>query len=221
MKREIEVTNDGSHTLFVPELNEHYHSTNGAIDEARHVFINSALAHCAKKNINVLEIGFGTGLNALLTMIEADIKELSINYTSLELFPVDMSDVELLNFAELIDNATHELFIDLHYAHWNKSQAITPNFMLHKMNTDFRKVESTIFDDKFDVVYFDAFGPDKQPDMWQPDLFEKLYASMNDGGIITTYSAKGSIRRMMQSIGFMVERLPGPIGKREMLRGVK
>lgn len=222
MITEIEITDDGSHTLFNPKLNEHYHSTNGAIQEAKHVFIDTALNHCGKKDINVLEIGFGTGLNAFMTMIEAHHNDTKIHYTTLELYPISVSDSQKLNYADIIDESKKDLFNELHTVNWEETYEITPNFSIHKKQTDFSNIDNVKLEsNKYDVVYFDAFGPDKQPEMWQEELFEKIYASMSVGGILTTYSAKGAIRRMLQSIGFKMERLPGPPGKREMLRGVK
>ena len=222
MKIEFETTDDGSHTLFIPELNEHYHSTNGAIQEANHVFIDTALGHCTKREINVLEIGFGTGLNAFMTMLKADNSNIKIHYTTLELYPITISDSEELNYADIIDKSKKDLFNKLHTVDWEKTNVITPNFSIHKKQSDFSQPAALMFqNNKFDVVYFDAFGPDKQPEMWQGKLFEKIYLSMAPGGILTTYSAKGAIRRLLQSIGFKMERLPGPPGKREMLRGVK
>lgn len=221
MNLKLEVTGDGSHTLFVPNLEEHYHSTNGAIQEAKHVFIDTALSQCTKKDIKILEIGFGTGLNAFMTMLESDDKELSIEYTTLELYPVSLSNIHKLNFARLIDNSKKELFNKLHSTKWEEVNQITPNFSILKKLVDFSKSDNLIFNNKFDIVYFDAFGPDKQPEVWESEIFEKVYSTMNTGGILTTYSAKGVIRRMMQSIGFTVERLPGPPGKREMLRATK
>lgn len=222
MKIEFETTDDGSHTLFIPELNEHYHSTNGAIQEANHVFIDTALGHCTKKEINILEIGFGTGLNAFMTMLKADNSNIKIHYTTLELYPISLSDSKKLNYADIIDQSKKDLFYELHTVDWEKTNIITPNFSIHKKKSDFSQPDTLMLqDNKFDVVYFDAFGPDKQPEMWQGELFEKIYSSMSSGGILTTYSAKGAIRRLLQSIGFKMERLPGPPGKREMLRGVK
>lgn len=222
MKIEFETTDDGSHTLFIPELNEHYHSTNGAIEEANHVFIDTALGHCTKREINVLEIGFGTGLNAFMTMLEAEKRGINIHYTTLELYPISIPNTEKLNYTDIIDKSKKDLFNKLHTANWEADADITPNFTIHKKQTDFSKPSNLLFGNtEFDVVYFDAFGPDKQPEMWDGQLFEKIYSSMSEGGILTTYSAKGAIRRMLQSIGFKMERLPGPPGKREMLRGVK
>lgn len=221
MKREIETTKDGSHTLFVPELNEHYHSTNGAIQEANHVFIDAALNHCNKKNINILEIGFGTGLNAFLTLNTAENKKIHINYTTLELYPISSKDIQQLNYSNQIDNQFSSYYYDLHQTDWEVKHQISKHFSLLKIQIDFSNPDSFKTNTKYDIVYFDAFGPDKQPEMWQQPIFEKIFSVMSAGGILTTYSAKGVIRRMLQNIGFIVERIPGPIGKREMLRATK
>jgi Uncharacterized conserved protein len=206
----IQETADGSHTLYLPEMDEHYHSVNGAINESRHVYIEAGLNHCSKKEIRVLEMGFGTGLNALLTLEEAEKRNISVHYTSLEKFPLLPEIYTKLNYGERL--------LDLHQTSWEKFVEITPSFSLLKVETDFN---SYSFPDNYDVVYYDAFAPDKQEEVWNQDLFNAIYSSMNPSGILTTYCAKGSIRRMMQQAGFNVERLPGPKGKREMLRAIK
>ncbi len=221
MKLEFKTTSDGSHTLFVPELNEHYHSTNGAIQESKHVFIEAAFNNCSKSNINILEVGFGTGLNAFMTFLESENMSKAINYTTLELYPISYNNIEKLNYAQLLDIGKLDIFRKLHTAQWEVPEQITNNFSILKKNIDFSNPDNFITSDTFDIVYFDVFGPEKQPEMWSPDIFRKIYSLMNSKGIITTYSAKGSIRRMMQSIGLEVERIPGPPGKREMLRAIK
>ena len=217
---EIEITNDGSHTLFVPALNEHYHSTNGAIQEARHVFIDAGLAQINKKEINILEIGFGTGLNAFLTILEARRKKHTIKYTATELYPLPTAVTKQLNFPKLIDLDSAALFDQLHHSSWEKREKITPDFSILKLKIDIttEKIESDI--ESYDLIYFDAFGPDKQPEMWKESVFRNLYAQCANNGILVTYSAKGSVRRLLQTIGFHVERISGPPGKREMIRAV-
>ena len=217
-ERELQVTADGSHTLFVPSMDEHYHSVNGAVQESAHVFIEAGLHQLAKKEIRLLEIGFGTGLNALLTLLDAEEKEKMVTYYSFELYPLELSLVEKLNYGKIICPAQADLFIDLHRAAWNEPVAITPAFTLHKMEGD---SNLSTLPQNIDLVYFDAFAPDKQPEMWNPEIFKKLYECMNQGGILTTYCAKGVVRRTMKEAGFSVERIPGPPGKREMLRAVK
>lgn len=222
MQTQITITEDGSHSLFVPQLNEHYHSTHGAIQESRHVYIEAGLGASAPKLINVLEIGFGTGLNAFLTLFESEKTDLKVVYFSLELYPLSIDKAKQLNYPEHISETNKApLFLKLHIAEWNKPVEITPNFTLHKIGTDFSKPNNLVTPVQFDVIYFDAFAPEKQPEMWTQQIFDKLYTLSNQNAIITTYCAKGVVRRMLQSAGFTVERLPGPPGKREILRGRK
>ncbi|MDD2799420.1 MAG: tRNA (5-methylaminomethyl-2-thiouridine)(34)-methyltransferase MnmD [Bacteroidales bacterium] len=214
----LESTADGSHTLFVPELNEHYHSVNGAWQESLHVFIEAGLKSCEKNELSVFEVGFGTGLNAFLTLIEAEKSGKVIRYTSLELYPLSVELSQSLNYADLIAPHKKQLFDALHKAEWGAEVQITPHFFLRKINADLCEYN---FTSKYDVVYFDAFAPEKQPEMWDSELFVKLFDHTNLNGILTTYCAKGVVRRSLQAAGFMVERLQGPPGKREMLRGIK
>lgn len=218
MRRELQQTADGSHTLFIPEMDEHYHSVNGAVQESRHVFIEAGLHHLAKKEITVFEIGFGTGLNALLTLLDAEENNRVVNYYSIELYPLEPELVQALNYGKVVCPEKKELFDALHAAAWNETAGITDHFVLHKIQGDNNSSE---LPGGIDLVYFDAFAPDKQPEMWNQDIFNRLYAHMADGGILTTYCAKGVVRRMMQEAGYSVERIPGPPGKREMLRAIK
>lgn len=214
----IQSTADGSHTLFVPQLNEHYHSVNGAIQESTHIFINAGLHHCAQKEVNILEIGFGTGLNTLLTLIDAKQNGLKINYTAIEYYPLPIEIIKQLNYPQ--DSYQQKLFHEIHNCEWNVPKEIEQSFSLTKIRSD-----ATIYDftsmNNINVIYFDAFAPDKQPDIWTQDIFDKLFSVLNTNGIFVTYCAKGVVRRMLQQSGFMVERLPGPPGKREMLRATK
>lgn len=218
MNSELLITSDGSHTLFVPTIDESYHSTHGAIQESRHIFIEAGLKQCAKLEIRVLEIGFGTGLNAFLTLLEAEKSNRRIHFTTLELYPVVIEKALQLNYPEELASENRLDFEKMHTSAWNEEIQITPYFSLKKIKTDFT---SHPFENKFDVVFFDAFSPEKQPEMWTLQQFEKIYESCNSGAILTTYCAKGIVRRAMQSAGFSVERLPGPKGKREILRGRK
>ena len=212
MKIEIQTTADGSHTLFLPEMDEHYHSINGAVGEAKHVYLEAGFKQCRKPEMHVLEMGFGTGLNALLTALESENQKIKVFYTALEKFPLPQETIDRLNYREI----NLSLFQAVHQAGWGKPEPVTPYFHLEKIQTDFRDFN---FPDKYDVVYYDAFAPDKQPEVWSQEIFDRIFPAMNPGGIIATYCAKGSIRRMMQQAGFIVERIPGPTGKREMLRG--
>jgi tRNA U34 5-methylaminomethyl-2-thiouridine-forming methyltransferase MnmC len=212
------ITEDGSHTLFVPAIDECYHSTHGAVQESKHIFIEAALKQCTKTEIRVLEIGFGTGLNAFLTMIEAERSDKKIHYTSLEKYPVEVRKALQLNYPEAFPAVSRESFELLHTSVWGEEVQIGSNFWLTKTEADFTQFN---FNEMFDVVYFDAFSPEKQPEMWSVELFEKIFIQCNPGAALTTYCAKGVVRRAMQSAGFQVERLPGPPGKRQMLRSTK
>jgi len=218
MHSELLITSDGSHTLFVSEIDECYHSSHGAIQESRHIFIEAGLKQCKKSEIKVLEIGFGTGLNAFLTMIEAERSDKQIQYTSLEKYPVEIEKALKLNYPEELSPENRNRFEFMHTSAWNVDTQINPFFTLKKKEVDFT---CYTFDNQFDVVYFDAFSPEKQPEMWTAAQFEKLYNCCNFEAILTTYCAKGSVRRVMQHAGFKVERLDGPPGKREILRGLK
>lgn len=218
MKRELQETADGSHTLFIPEMDEHYHSVNGAVQESRHVFIEAGLHRQEKKDITVFEVGFGTGLNAYLTLLDAENEERSVDYYSVELYPLDPALVRALNYGDMICPEKKMLFTALHSAAWNEPVKITDHFTLHKIQGD---NNSCTLPEDMDLIYFDAFAPDKQPEMWSQEIFDRLYAHTSEGGILTTYCAKGVVRRMMQKAGYSVERIPGPPGKREMLRAIK
>lgn len=213
---EIEITADGSATLYVPHLDEHYHSVKGALTESLHIFRDCAFMHHpinnASQRLRVLEIGFGTGLNAVVTaMVANDSRQ--AHYISLELYPVECEVIEKLNYGSIVDN---ELLLNMHRAPWEVAHAITPHFTLEKRKCDFTQCE---LPKDIDVIYFDAFAPEKQPEMWSEELFSRIYDAMAPGGILTTYCAKGEIRRRLQRVGFIVERLPGPPGgKREILR---
>lgn len=225
MKRLIKKTEDGSATLYVPELDEHYHSVKGAHTESQHIFIEMGLRACTAVHPHVLEIGFGTGLNALLSLEEAERMKRPVHYTGIELYPLTWSEVSALHYSN------NPLFQILHEAPWEKKVCLTPYFTLEKIQSDITfiampesgiSVLSSIIKEKFDVIYYDAFAPEKQAEMWQKEIFHTLYASLKPGGILTTYCAKGNVRRMLQEVGFLIERLPGPPGgKREILRGRK
>lgn len=222
MEREVilESTADGSHTLFVPSMNEHYHSVNGAKQESEHIFIKSAFDICLKDSVHILEIGFGTGLNAYLTLQSSLFSHRVVNYTSLELYPLPVSVTDKLNYAVNDSSEDQQFFRKIHTLPWNIKCEVTDSFSLTKIQTDFTELNWEV-DQLYDIIYFDAFAPDKQPDMWSQPIFDYLYNFTSEGGILTTYCAKGVVRRMMQQAGYTVERIPGPPGKREMLRAVK
>ena len=219
MKREIKITSDGSTTIYLPDWNEQYHSKHGAIQEANHVFIKHGFDVVVQNEIDILEIGFGTGLNSFITLLEAEKTHKKINYVGVEAYPVSIDEVAKLNYvSELKALKQQELFDAMHTGSWEEQHEITKNFKLTKREQFFQDIED---ENVFDLIYFDAFGAEHQPHLWTVEIFEKMYAALRDEGILTTYSAKGSVRRAMQEVGFIVERLAGPPGKREMLRAVK
>ncbi|RKE90837.1 tRNA (5-methylaminomethyl-2-thiouridine)(34)-methyltransferase MnmD [Ichthyenterobacterium magnum] len=224
MQRKIITTKDGSKTIQIEEWNEQYHSVHGAIQEANHVFIKHGLLFCyseffsqTKNEISILEIGFGTGLNALITLLEAEKLKLKINYTGVEAYPVLQKEIEQLNYAEEL-NADNSIFLEMHNAQWETQREITENFILNKQQKFFKDITET---NTYNLIYFDAFGARVQPDLWTEVIFKAMYKALKNKGVLVTYSAKGSVRRAMQAVGFIVERLPGPPGKREMLRATK
>jgi tRNA U34 5-methylaminomethyl-2-thiouridine-forming methyltransferase MnmC len=212
---QLQLTADGSHTLFLPELNEHYHSVNGAVQESQHVYINAGFNQCGKETVFVLELGFGTGLNAFLTALEAEKRNVKVVYTALEKYPLPAEIIRQLNYS----GRNSDLFNQIHSAEWGRAIPLTSSFTLHKIKIDFKDYDYC--SGNYDVVYYDAFAPDKQPEVWLQELFDAIYTSLHPGGILTTYCAKGMIRRRMKQSGFIVERIPGPPGKREMLRAGK
>ena len=217
----IELTADGSHTLFVPEMNEHYHSVNGAIQESTHIFINAGLHHCRKDNLTILEIGFGTGLNAFLTLLDIKNTNKKVNYISLEAYPLSETIIKKLNYSEKSSYEDKESFYKLHTARWGEREQILSNFSLTKIERNLLQFNFSEITDKADIIYFDAFAPDKQPEMWNQQIFDNLFTIADDHAILVTYCAKGQVRRSLQQAGFTTERLPGPPGKREMLRATK
>ena len=216
MKIKVIITDDGSKSLYLPEMNETYHSKFGAKNESEHVFINAGFKQIQKKEIGILEVGFGTGLNVLLTYFEALKSQQKVFFESLEKYPLPENILPEINNFD--DTAYRELFHRIHQAAWQQPVNLSENFTLLKNQVDLLAYQTT---HKFDLVYFDAFAPDKQPEMWTTAVFTKMYNLLNENGILVTYSAKGSVRRTMQAAGFEVARIPGPPGKREMLRAKK
>ena len=217
MKREIIITADGSKTISLPEWNEQYHSKHGAIQEAYHVFIKAGLSLFKNQDLSILEIGFGTGLNALISLLEYKTQNLKVTYHGIEGYSVALSEIKALNYSEFL-NISEAVFLKLHTSNWEEFIQIEEGFRLKKENMFFANLS---YKNCFDLVYFDAFGPRVQPDLWTETIFKNMYKALKTGGVLVTYSAKGSVRRAMQSVGFSVERLPGPPGKREMLRATK
>lgn len=220
MERIVEITSDGSRTLYVPALDEHYHSVKGAVTESAHVFIRMGLEHHPSASLKVLEVGFGTGLNAFLTCLSAERLQKHVRYTAVELHPLPFAVAEALGYPEKVAPGRAGDFHLLHACPWEEDVCISPFFTLYKRKDDFT---SCVFPPlSFDIVYFDAFAPEKQPEMWTHEVFGHLFSAMCPGGVLSTYCAKGAVRRMLQQAGFSVERLPGPPGgKREILRAVK
>lgn len=222
MKRKIITTADGSKTIHIEDWNEQYHSKHGAIQEAQHVFIKEGLQHYSANNkstsIDVLEIGFGTGLNAFLTLLEADNIKSKINYVGVEAYPVSMDDISQLNYVELISADNETVFNKLHTVSWGKEHEITSKFKLQKRQQFFSEIKDN---NAFDLIYFDAFGARVQPELWLKSIFEKMYKALKPNGVLVTYAAIGEVKRNMKALGFIVERLKGPPGKRHMLRATK
>lgn len=218
-KRKVITTGDGSKTLHMEDWNEQYHSKHGAIAEAYHVFIKSGLEYLDHQHIDILEIGFGTGLNALITYSEAQKNKLQINYVGVEAFPVPLEQAIEMDYATKIEGeGLQEVFQKMHETGWNHPIDINTEFKLTKREQMFQDIDDQ---NSFDLIYFDAFGYRVQPELWSKEIFEKMYQSLKDEGVLVTYAAKGIVRRTMQEVGFSVERLPGPPGKREMLRATK
>ena len=219
---QLVLTGDGSHTLYIPELNEHYHSTYGALTESLHVFIRSGLdCFAGSREISIFETGFGTGLNALLTALSVMRSGMKVWYFAVEKYPVDPEIVKQLNYPHLLKDAeidAEALFNAIHEADWETTTEIHPCFHLKKMKGD---MCSFVPDGSYDLVYFDAFAPDKQPEIWTGEIMQRLVSSMKPGGIFTTYCVKGSVKRILRDCGLTLEKLPGPPGKREILRGTR
>ena len=219
MQREIITTADGSTTIQIKDWDEQYHSKHGAIQEAYHVFIDSGLALFKNQELSILEIGFGTGLNALITYMEAPKFGLNVNYIGVEAYPVKSEELQQLNYiSELEAESFSKDFLLMHDSPWEKEVVISDNFTLHKQKKDFAELE---MQNLIDLIYFDAFGARVQPELWTEEIFASMFSALKSDGVLVTYAAKGSVRRAMQAVGFYVERLPGPPGKREMLRATK
>lgn len=219
MQRKIIETADGSKTIHIEDWDEHYHSINGAYQEAMHVFIKKVRERIAeRKEISILEMGFGTGLNTFLTLQMATELNVKVNYFGLEAFPVNKEELEALNYNSLWSEGSN-FFEKIHDSGWSQKVEIHSNFSLTKIETKFEDWEA--IPNTFDFIYFDAFGPRVQPELWTIPIFEKVFESANVGAFFLTYCAKGQVRRDLGSVGFKMERLSGPPGKREMLMGSK
>lgn len=210
---EIELTADGSATIYLPDIDEHYHSIKGAMTESCHIYRDCGLLYSDSKKVKILEIGFGTGLNALITAL---VKDRDIEYHTLELYPLSPEIIATTNYVEHLPDGARELYAAIHA----EPVRISDNFVIVKHQVDFTSIDCQL-PSGIDVVYYDAFAPEKQPEMWSKECFKRVYDAMNPSAILTTYCAKGEIRRLLQSTGFTVERIPGPpAGKREILRAI-
>lgn len=219
MKREIIQTADGSTTIHLPDWNESYHSKNGAIQEAYHVFIKSGFSLFERKPISILEIGFGTGLNAFITYLEAQKENQTIDYVGVEAHPVILEEVLQMNYvAELQAENEMDIFEKMHSCPWENKTMISPTFSLTKRKQFFEDIDDA---NAFDLIYFDAFGFRVQPELWSLEIFQKMYKAMKSEGVLVTYACRSSIKNAMLEAGFTIEKLPGAPGKREMLRATK
>lgn len=219
MKREIIQTADGSTTIHLPDWDENYHSKHGAIQEAKHVFIKNGLSLFENKSIAILEIGFGTGLNAFITFLEAKKLNQKINYVGIEAYPIAEDEVALMNYVtELQAQNESEIFTKMHTSSWETQNQLSTEFSLTKRQQFFDTIDDM---EQFDLIYFDAFGYRVQPELWSTEIFRKMHTALKPKGILVTYAARGVVKRSMKEVGFTVEKLEGPPGKREMFRATK
>lgn len=219
MKREIVTTSDGSTTIYLPEWEENYHSKHGAIQEAKHVFIKNGFAQINPNEISILEIGFGTGLNAFITFLEAKNAAKKVKYTGVEAYPVEFNEIEQMNYVSELQATDFEPeFKKMHTCEWNSNVKISKDFCLTKRQQFFDQIDDI---DAFDLIYFDAFGYRVQPELWSTEIFQKMFNTLKPGGFLVTYAARGVVKRSMIEVGFSVEKLAGPPGKREMFRASK
>ena len=218
------LTEDGSHSVYSEQLGVSYHSKHGAIQETQHVFINAGLEYILQKSpteINILEIGFGTGLNAFMTFLESEHQPITatINYFTIEAYPLSMEQVFEINYVEQLDaEPFKDIFLKMHSSDWSKMHPLSKKFNFQKLLMNFEDID---FQNHMDLIYFDAFAPDIQPQLWEQDLMAKMFKALRSQGALTTYCAKGMVKRTLKSVGFFIESLPGPPGKREMTRAVK
>ena len=219
MKREIIITSDGSTSIHLPEWEESYHSKHGAIQEAQHVFIKNGLSLCKGQSVSVLEIGFGTGLNAFITFLESQKNNQNINYVGVEGFPISPEEVLQMNYVDQLNaNQFESEFKIMHTSDWEENVTISDTFRLTKRKQLFNDINDK---NQFDIIYFDAFGYRVQPELWSVEIFTRMFDALKEGGILVTYACRGPIKNAMKEAGFKIEKLAGPPGKREMLRGRK
>lgn len=214
------ITADGSPTLYLPTIDEHYHSVKGAVAESRHVYIDMALRASGKKEIDLFECGLGTGLNAFLSLLESEKSDCRIRYTVIEAYPLAPEQATALGYPDIIAPEYRTLFEQIHSCDWGKPINITPRFSLHKIKGDLTTYP--LEENSYDVIYFDAFAPEKQPEMWSAELLGRIARSLREEGILSTYCAKGEVRRRLQQAGLTMHRTPGPPGgKREILQAIR
>jgi tRNA U34 5-methylaminomethyl-2-thiouridine-forming methyltransferase MnmC len=219
MKREIIETADGSKTIYLPELLENYHSGNGAYQEAMHVFIENGIKSMTNETLSIFEMGFGTGLNALLALSEASCSGRKMDYTGIEAFPVAQELAFQMDYEQFVDERSGNHFREMHQLEWGEKYEIDPLFSFRKLH---EKIEDYLPEfDSYDLIFFDAFGPRAQAEVWEMPVLEKMKAILKPGGILVTYCAKGQFKRDLKSLGFEVKSLPGPPGKREMTQAIK
>jgi tRNA U34 5-methylaminomethyl-2-thiouridine-forming methyltransferase MnmC len=213
-------TQDGSDSVYSDQFGVSYHSKYGAIQESRHVFLKSGLYPKLQEldRVDVLETGLGTGLNALLTCLEAEAVDKPVHYVALEAYPLPREQADTLNYPEYLGPASAAVFRQIHHCDWGAPVQITERFTFEKRRTPFEAFEQ---ENAFDVVYFDAFAPNAQPELWEKAVLGRMYRALRLQGIFVTYCAKGAVKRCLKSLGFQIEALPGPPGKREMTRGIK
>lgn len=218
MKRSLRITEDGSHTVYLSKLEEPYHSMNGALQESEYVFISQGFNQVKRTQIRILEIGFGTGLNAILTLRQSINLGAEIHYHAVEKYPLTSSEYLGLNYESFLEGIPEGILKKMHQVPWGQNVNLTESFTIHKEQADFREINP---EGRFDLIYFDAFAPEKQPELWSKDVFSKIANISNSGAILVTYSAKGDVRRTLKACGFSVKRLTGPPGKWEMIRAIK
>lgn len=221
MSNKIILTSDGSHSILSEQFGVTYHSIHGAIQETQHVFIDAGLDHKLQEqedNISILEIGWGTGLNSYMTFLEAEKRNIKIDYTTIEAYPISIEQAQGLNYPESLEQENDTLFLLQHQLEWEQKHPISKNIQFTKHQMLFQKID---FKNKFDIIYFDAFAPTAQAELWEPEFLQQMYDSLKDKGILVTYCAKGSFKRALKAVGFKVESIPGPPRKREMTRGIK
>lgn len=214
----IKTTKDGSHTIYNQQFDETYHSENGALQEANHVYINSGFRFLNLENITIFELGFGTGLNAFLTLLEAEKQQIKVKYISVEKYPLSSTEIEKLNYCDFFSEENKKKFDKIHELEWGREVVLNEWFTIQKEKKDFLEF---IFDEKIDLVYFDAFSYNSQPELWSEQIFSKIFQAMKPNSVLVTYSAKGVVKQNLRAAGFEIQRLKGAGGKWHMLRAIK